>query len=147
MKVCRSARCELGHRGLLVNWAHFVLDLYTLVSLPTRGAPTGSNGSMLDHISLPPVFGSRRGHIWRLVHLWLRFITFGGRSVHLAYRVHKNGRKTSIIIILPTRLIVNSTHSLTNSAHLFTNSAPSLLLLLLLLLLTMTMMPMYIWNR
>ena len=29
----------------------------------------------------------------------LRLITFGGRSAHLAYLVHKSGRKTSIIII------------------------------------------------
>jgi len=33
-------------------------------------------------------------------HLWLHFITFGGRSAHLAYHVHKGGRKTSIIIII-----------------------------------------------
>ena len=34
-----------------------------------------------------------------MLHLWLRFITFGGRSAHLAYRVHKRGRTTSIIIM------------------------------------------------
>jgi len=45
--------------------------------------------------SLPPVFKSRRGHIWRLFHHWLRLITCGGRSAHLAYLVHKSGRKTS----------------------------------------------------
>ena len=39
------------------------------------------------------------GHIWRLFHLWLCFITFGGRLAHLAYHVHKSGRKTLIIII------------------------------------------------
>jgi len=38
------------------------------------------------------------GHIWRLFRLWLRLITFGSRSAHLAYHVHKSGRKTSIII-------------------------------------------------
>jgi hypothetical protein len=32
--------------------------------------------------------------------LSLRLITFGGRSVHLAYLVHKSGRKTSTIIII-----------------------------------------------
>ena len=58
-----------------------------------------SNGNVLDHRSLPPVFESRRGHIWRVFQLWLRFITVGGRSAHLAYIVHKNGRKTSIIIL------------------------------------------------
>jgi len=59
-------------------------------------APPWSSGSVLDHRSLPPVFESRRGHIWRLFRLWLRLITFGGRSAHLAYHVHKSGRKTSI---------------------------------------------------
>ena len=63
-------------------------------------APPWSSGSVLDHRLLPPVFESWRGHIWRLFHLWLRFITFGGRSAHLAYHAHKSGHKTSIIIII-----------------------------------------------
>ena len=62
-------------------------------------APPLSSDSLLDHRSLPPVFESWRGHIWRLFHLWPHFITFGGHSAHLAYHVHKSGRKTSIIII------------------------------------------------
>jgi len=62
-------------------------------------APPWSSGSVLDHRLLPPVFESQRGNIWRLFHLWLRFITFGGHSAQLAYHVHKSGRKTSIIII------------------------------------------------
>ena len=70
----------------------------------THWAPPWSSGSVLDHKSLPPVFESRRGHIWRLFRLSLRLITFGSRSAHLAYHVHKNGRKTSIIII------INETH-------------------------------------
>ena len=56
-------------------------------------APPWSRGSVLDHRSLPPVFESRRGHIWRLFRLSLRFITFGSRSAHLAYLVHRIGRK------------------------------------------------------
>ena len=35
---------------------------------------------------------------WRVFHRWLRFITFGGRSAHLAYHVHWSARKTSIVI-------------------------------------------------
>ena len=58
----------------------------------------GLVGSALDHISLPPVFESRGGHIWMLFPLWLRFITVRGRSTHLAYHVHKSGRETFIII-------------------------------------------------
>ena len=54
-------------------------------------------GSVLDHRSLPPVFESQHGNIWRLFRLRLRLITFGGRSAHLACHVHKSGRKTSII--------------------------------------------------
>jgi len=35
------------------------------------GVPPWSNSSVLDHRSLPTVFESRRGHIWRLFHyLW-----------------------------------------------------------------------------
>ena len=60
----------------------------------------GLTGSALDHRSLPPAFESRRGHIWRVFHLRLRFVTVGGRSAHLAYRVTESGRKTSIIIII-----------------------------------------------
>jgi len=41
---------------------------------------------------------SQRGHIWGVFHFLFRFITFGGHSAHLAYLVHKSGRKTSIII-------------------------------------------------
>ena len=62
--------------------------------------PPWSSGSVLDYRSLPPVFKSQRGHILRLFCLSLRLITFGGRSPHLAYLVHKSGRKTSIIIIV-----------------------------------------------
>ena len=49
----------------------------------------GLVGSALDHRSLPAEFEFRRGHIWRVFHLWLRFITFGGCSAHLGYHVHK----------------------------------------------------------
>ena len=42
-----------------------------------------------------PEFESRRGHIWRVFHLWLRFITFGGRSAHLACGVDKSGHKNT----------------------------------------------------
>ena len=39
-------------------------------------------------------------NLWRLFRPWHRLIIFGGRSAHLAYLVHKSGRKTSIIIII-----------------------------------------------
>jgi len=59
-------------------------------------------GSALDHRSLPPEFESWCRHIWRGFHHWLRFITLAGRSAHLAYHVHKSGRKTSTIFIVKT---------------------------------------------
>jgi len=65
-----------------------------------EGVPPWSSGNVLDHRLLPPVFEYRRGHIWRVFHLWLRFIIFGGGSAHLAYHVHKSDRKTPIIIIV-----------------------------------------------
>ena len=71
-------------------------------------APLWSNGSVLDHRSLSLVFESGRVHIWRVFHLWLRFITFGGHSAHLTYHAHKTGRKTSIIIIIIKEKIIYS---------------------------------------
>ena len=53
------------------------------------GCLCGLVGSVLDHRSLPPEFESRCGHICRVFHIWLRFITFGGHLAHLAYHVHK----------------------------------------------------------
>ena len=70
------------------------------------GGPPWSSGSVLDYRSLPPMFESQCGHIWRMFHLWLCFITFGGRSAHLAYHVHKNSCKTPIIIIIENLLNV-----------------------------------------
>ena len=64
------------------------------------GRLRGLVGSALDHRSLPSEFESRRGHSWRVFHLWLRFITLGRRSAHLGCHVHKSGRKTPIIIIM-----------------------------------------------
>ena len=66
--------------------------------LYNKGRPRSLTGSELDHRSLPLEFKSRHGHIWRVFHLWPRFITFGGGSAHLAYYVHKSGRKTPIFI-------------------------------------------------
>ena len=80
------------------NCFNFYFHYYLNIYLFMLRAPPWSSGSVLDHRSLPPVFESRRGHIWRLFRLSLSLIAFGSRSAHLAYRVHKSGRKTSIII-------------------------------------------------
>ena len=42
---------------------------------------------MVGHRSLPPELETRRGHIWRVFHLWLPSISFGGRLAHLATKV------------------------------------------------------------
>ena len=77
----------------------YICSNYRIFSRGTRRwAPPWSSGSVLNHRSLPPVFESRRGHIWRVFHIWLRFIAFGSSSAHLAYHVHTSGRKTTIII-------------------------------------------------
>jgi len=72
----------------------FIVYLYCVSLL--CGGLRGLVGSTLGHRSLPPKFESRRENIWRVFHLWLPFIRFGGHSAHLAYHVHKSGRKTSI---------------------------------------------------
>ena len=95
------------HKSVISGW-NFSVKCYVIRTETFRRACTILAvffvffwcGSMLDHRSLPYVFESRPGHIWRVFHLWLRFITFGGRSAHLAYHVHTCGHKTSIIIIL-----------------------------------------------
>jgi len=87
------------------HWLFQVHYLLNIILIMTVGAPPWSSGSVLDHRSLLLVFETRRGHIWRLFHLWLRLITFGGRSAHLAYCVHKSGCKTSIISINYDRCI------------------------------------------
>jgi len=83
---------------------------------PICRAPPWSNGSVLDQRSPSPVFESRRGHIWRVFHLWLRFISFGDRSAHLSYDVHKSGHKTSIIIIIIIIVIIHAFINISNPA-------------------------------
>jgi len=65
-------------------------------------------------ITIPPKFEPRRGHIWRMFHIWLHFITFGGRSADLTYHVHKSGLKTLIIIMI-TKSYFHSCHKKNHS--------------------------------
>ena len=51
---------------------------YQLLLRYVVGCLSGLAVACLNHRSLPPVFESRRGHIWRLFHLLFRFVTFGG---------------------------------------------------------------------
>jgi len=98
----------------IINWN----DIIIIISIVTHlGAPPWSSGSVLDHRSLPPVFESWRRHIWRLFRLSLRFITFGCGSSHLAYLVHKSGRKTSIIIMLLILIHLFQIHLLATHKH------------------------------
>ena len=95
MAICEGKRPAIVL--VVVTWRFYVY--MTHLHRLNDGRLCGLTGSVLDHRSLKPEFVSGRGHIWRMFHLWLRFITLGGRSAHLAYHVHKSGRKTSIIII------------------------------------------------
>ena len=57
-------------------------------------------GGVLSHNLLPSEFKSRHAHIWSVFHLRLHFITIGGCSFHLAYHVHKGGRKIPVILFV-----------------------------------------------
>ena len=81
---------QLGH----------IHKLSVSVCLYDIDTPVWSNGNVFDHRSLPPMFETRPGHIWKVFRLSLCLITFGSRSAHLAYHVHKSGHKTSIVIII-----------------------------------------------
>ena len=80
----------------------------TAIELHVYRNSSCSSGSELDHRSLPPEFERRRGHILRVCHLWLRFISFKCCPANLGARVHKSGRKTSIIIIIVVQLFTSS---------------------------------------
>ena len=88
-----------NYQKVIYNYWCSLTNVFTLY----LGAPPWSSGSVLDHRLLPPVFESRRGHIWRLFRLSLRLIAFGGR-------------KTSIIIIF----------TLSQSSHLGMNASKPL---------------------
>jgi len=74
MLIMSSARVMYTYR---VPWAARVICLY------------------LYHISIAPAFKPCWGYFRGVLHLSLRIIIFGGRSIHLAYLVHKRSRKTA----------------------------------------------------
>ena len=80
---------------------HLIISFYWVVvhtSSPTTHRGTVWKGGAEIPWEWSPEFESRHRHMWRVFHLWLPFITFGGRLAHLAYPVHKSGRKTPIVI-------------------------------------------------
>ena len=93
-KVTGSNTTQDSSKGVM---AFTYLDHLQINFLDHNITPAFSRYIIL--LCLPPVFESQLWHIWRVFHLWLRFITFGGRSAHLAYLVHISGRKTPIIIL------------------------------------------------
>ena len=82
----KRCRLQLSKKVARSKAGNIYVNVFTVI-----WAPPWSNGSVLDYRSLPPVFESRCGHIWRLFHLWLCYIIFWGRSAHLAYHVYKIG--------------------------------------------------------
>jgi len=59
----------------------------------------GLTGSAVGYRSIVPGLKPRSSYVRRVFHLSLRSITSGGRSAHLAYPVHKSGRKTATFYI------------------------------------------------
>ena len=92
-----GAITDVTSHSIIWWWSDWHLTCSTLLWITSQGPLCGLVGSALDHIR--PGFESRRGHVWRVFDLWLRFITFRCLSAHSAYQVLKSGRKTSIIII------------------------------------------------
>ena len=68
---------------LLTRWITYLGRLYSLT------------GSVVGHISIAPGFKRRPDYVRSVFHLSLRLVIFGGRSAHLAYLLHKIGRKTA----------------------------------------------------
>jgi len=69
------------------------------------GCLHGLTSCMVNHRSIAPGFKPRMGYVRRVFVLSLRLITFGGRSAHLAYLVHKGGRKTATTFLWPYTMI------------------------------------------
>ena len=102
----------IGGRTLSLRscWMSLGKNINFWSHLCNGGRLRGLVGSVLEYGSLPPAFESRCRHMWRvlLFHLWLRFITFGGRSTHLAYPVHKiDDCETSNSIIICAMSVAN----------------------------------------
>ena len=72
------------------------------------GCLHGLTGSMVNHRSIAPGFKPWPDYVRRVFYLWLCLIIFGGHSAHLAYFVHKSGRKTVTFYLL--LLLVLCTH-------------------------------------
>ena len=68
--------------------------IHTYMHLYIRGCLGGLIGSMVADRSTTPGLKTRPRYFRWMFHLSLRFITFRGRSSHLAYIVHKGCRKT-----------------------------------------------------
>ena len=69
-----------------------------------QGCFHGLSFSVVGHRSIATGFKPRPGYVRRVFHLSLRLVTFGGRSAHLAYLVHKSGCKTSTFTFSVTYL-------------------------------------------
>jgi len=93
-----------------------VLHYSKILSNTKYGLLRGLTSSALDHRSLLTEFESQRRPIWRVFHLWHRFITFGCRSAHLAYRMHKSGHETS----------TNTKYTITSEFYIYLYPLPNL---------------------
>jgi len=90
-------RLSSNLHNLLIRIQH-IGSIYVLLIRPT----VSITGSAVGYSSIGAGFKPRPDYVRRVFHLWLRLITFWGRSAHLAYRVQKSSLKNSnIYIFLP----------------------------------------------
>ena len=76
-----------------------IIDTTVPVTETGFGGLHGLIGSAAGRRSLAPVFKPRSSYIRRVFRLSLRLITFGGRSAHLAYLVHKSSRNRANVVL------------------------------------------------
>ena len=93
----RTFLARLWTWPIIYYWMNYeLLLLYSFIVLACGSIKTHNYClySLLGLIGRAPEFKSRCGHSWREFHLWLCFITFGGRSANSAYHANKSGCKT-----------------------------------------------------
>ena len=70
--------------------------LATVLNYPV-GRLHGLTGSADGHRSIAPGLNPRPDYVRRVFHLSLPLVTFGGRSAHFVYLVHKSGRERATL--------------------------------------------------
>ena len=75
------------------------IEIHITIDVSLYGSLRGLTGSAIGHIYIYSTWvQTTDSNIRRVFHLSLGLIIFGGRSPHLAYLVHKGGRKYETFI-------------------------------------------------